>query len=585
MLLSRAEPRVPRRALVFSNLESLSHETMQACAQSDIAHSTLLFANHGGPAAAHLLANGQPRPARIDWWLRMNPHSRPKPTLPGCQEVARLMRRTNYLLGTTLNVYVLDDPSTAATTRMLAHACGVHNFFERNFSLVLSDAEARAQTPLQPLLGDRPPSTGFVAALHALAFHDADVPVTAIGFTGHCSQLDRQTGQPKSDCRRVHDYESEQRVLCAAGVGRVGADRSTTCTPAPCPSGRRLSQDRMAAPIRWQGGVTRSQGCAAPPAHTASLRAFEGRGTFFFGDSTSLYLAVALEAALRHKCAHPDGTALPPLAELFLHDRQNRYAGGGTALHFVHPAQQRRCGTLPVHLAPSAYEPLSTAWSDGTTRVSWTGVAGPYRGRSCEPERGLLGMLRAARPDVLVFNFGIHWLHSTSFGLYQPRDACVVRNWATYEAWLERVVRIAAEANITAAIFKATNRLCDIGWDRRSRTRLVSWRAKGQPARLASCEAAYSGMMARAPEEGVRLPGWCENASIVDSSSTALNRRAATYIDSRRAAWAAELGVAVAYFDDHVVQDCCHARDTIHHWELVWARLSALGDTLQRSRL
>ena len=92
-------------------------------------------------------------------------------------------------------------------------------------------------------------------------------------------------------------------------------------------------------------------------------------------------------------------------------------------------------------------------------------------------------------------------------------------------------------------------------------------------------------MLARAPEEGVRLAGWCENASIVDSSSTALNRRAATYIDSRRAAWAAELGVAVAYFDDHVVQDCCHARDTIHHWELVWARLSALGDTLQRSRL
>ena len=253
MLLSRAEHRVPRRALVFSNLESLSHETMQACAKSDIAHSTLLFANHGGPAAAHLLANGQPRPARIDWWLRMNPHSRPKPTLPGCQEVARLMRRTNYLIGTRLSVYVLDDPSTAATTRMLAHACGVHNFFERNFSLVLSDAEARAQTPLIPLLGDRPPSTGFVAALHALAFHDADVPVTAVGFTGHCSQLDRYTGQPKSDCRRVHDYDSEQRVLCAAGVGRVGANRSATCTPAPCPSGRRLSQDRMAAPIRWQG--------------------------------------------------------------------------------------------------------------------------------------------------------------------------------------------------------------------------------------------------------------------------------------------------------------------------------------------
>ena len=53
MLLSRAEVRVPRRALVFSNLESLSPETMQACAKSDIAHSTLLFANHGGPAAAH----------------------------------------------------------------------------------------------------------------------------------------------------------------------------------------------------------------------------------------------------------------------------------------------------------------------------------------------------------------------------------------------------------------------------------------------------------------------------------------------------------------------------------------------------
>ena len=119
MLLSRAEHRVPRRALVFSNLESLSHETMQACAQSDIAHSTLLFANHGGPAAAHLLANGQPRPARIDWWLRMNPHSRPKPTLPGCKEVARLVQRKTYLLGTRLSVYAVSYTHLTLPTKRI----------------------------------------------------------------------------------------------------------------------------------------------------------------------------------------------------------------------------------------------------------------------------------------------------------------------------------------------------------------------------------------------------------------------------------------------------------------------------------
>ena len=144
-------------------------------------------------------------------------------------------------------------------------------------------------------------------------------------------------------------------------------------------------------------------------------------------------------------------------------------------------------------------------------------------------------------------------------------------------------MRIAAEANITAAAFKATNRLCDIGWDRRCARGSQAGAPRGNPR-------GWLRVRRRTWDDGARTRGrradarWCENARIDDRSSTALNRRPAPYIDTRRAAWAAELGLAVAYFDDHTVQDCCHARDTIHQWELVWARISALGDTLQ-SRL
>ena len=222
---------VSRRALVFSNLQTLNIDQLLACAEADIEKSTFVISNHGGPAASMLLTPSggvhRPRPARIDWWLRYDPFRR---KLPGCEVVERLQRRTNYLRITTLTVHIVaNDPNSLRFYSEYARKCGP--FVAHNFSSLLLGAAARApqtfaRSAERGFLGI-PPSTGFVAALHALGSHAAGVPVVAVGFTGHCSQLDSR-GHPNPSCRKIHDFDRELALLCAAGV-RVG-----TLSPARC---------------------------------------------------------------------------------------------------------------------------------------------------------------------------------------------------------------------------------------------------------------------------------------------------------------------------------------------------------------
>ena len=37
---------------------------------------------------------------------------------------------------------------------------------------------------------------------------------------------------------------------------------------------------------------------------------------------------------------------------------------------------------------------------------------------------------------MLVFNFGYHWLHATTYGTYTPTAPCVLRAWLAYEQHL-----------------------------------------------------------------------------------------------------------------------------------------------------
>ena len=316
---------------------------------------------------------------------------------------------------------------------------------------------------------------------------------------------------------------------------------------------------------------------------------FVGHSTFFWGDSTSLYLAIALEAWLRYTCVQPRAAELPQLADLtqivppgnkMWISKDNPAA---PHLHFVH---RQHCAQLPVRL-PTDNLPLNamSPLEAGSTHVFWTGWAGRYTGSTCRPEAigsGLLAQLRLTQPSVLVFNFGLHWLHTTTYAKYEPTDPCVLNHWLAYEQHLTQVVSTAAVANVKLVVFKTTSRSCDSKWRNDTFERLRKWRRQNASWQRAQCARRYQKWLrpgSKLSQEG--LDEYCANATFDAAGVARLNLRAVAHILEHRQRWEQEKGVHVAIFDDHAIQECDKARDSAHHWELAYSRLAALGDELQ----
>lgn len=295
---------------------------------------------------------------------------------------------------------------------------------------------------------------------------------------------------------------------------------------------------------------------------------------------------MALEVWLRYTCAHPARPTLPMFSDL-VHTHRGWEQG---TVHFVHQhhAARTSCPGLPVHLNPANYTPLTALpafTSANSMRLWWTGWAGSYTGETCSPEEGVLQQLKVARPGVLVFNFAFHWLHSTSYASFEPRASCIMRRWLQYEEHISLMIALAAKANVRLVLYKTVSRSCDNGWNPWSRHRLERWRSMSASEQLNICRGKYGHMLA-AGSHFLRggLDNYCINASFDDIGSARLNGRAIAHIARHKSRWAQELGVKVAIFADRGTQDCARARDSVHHWELAYARLHTLSKTLHKLR-
>lgn len=98
--------------------------------------------------------------------------------------------------------------------------------------------------------------------------------------------------------------------------------------------------------------------------------------------------------------------------------------------------------------------------SSEETVIVWDGYRGLTGERACHWELDAFwDRTRQFHPDILVVNFGLHWLHLQGGGRDVP--LCYVDWWLRYEEWLERAYQVAEASNAKLLLFKTTNFFCE----------------------------------------------------------------------------------------------------------------------------
>ena len=102
--------------------------------------------------------------------------------------------------------------------------------------------------------------------------------------------------------------------------------------------------------------------------------------------------------------------------------------------------------------------PPEVRLADGTV-VVWGGFRGSPGETACHFDSVWKRVLDG-KPQILVVNFGLHWLHLMGAGRDVP--LCYVEAWLTYEDWLQSIVDMArASGSVKLLLFKTTNYICE----------------------------------------------------------------------------------------------------------------------------
>lgn len=175
--------------------------------------------------------------------------------------------------------------------------------------------------------------------------------------------------------------------------------------------------------------------------------AFHGKRIAMVGDSTLFYLhrwlqTLAMDGGM-------SDTSLDQLEGIPMHAANNVVRTTVEAHEKVvpRPSMQDAVNNIP----PSKSK---------ETVIVWDGYRGISGERACHWELDTFwDRTRQFRPDILVVNFGLHWLHLQGGGRDVP--LCYAEWWLNYEDWLERAYQVAHESNIPLILFKTTNYFCE----------------------------------------------------------------------------------------------------------------------------
>ena len=186
------------------------------------------------------------------------------------------------------------------------------------------------------------------------------------------------------------------------------------------------------------------------------------------------------------------------------------------------------------------------------------------------------------RPDVIVYNTGLHLLHLVGHG----RDGDGLSAWLRYEATLEGVLRSANESGrVSAVVFKTTNRVCESAYVS-PYSRGARLYGRGDRATLARCGDEVRAQNAVDAAEGrfdevsdEDVGRYCREGTITESGSSGLNARLYGFV--------AEAGgryprLSLRVMNDHDVERCEYtARSDGRHYQAQnLARVRLLGNIL-----
>lgn len=280
-------------------------------------------------------------------------------------------------------------------------------------------------------------------------------------------------------------------------------------------------------------------------------KAFRGRRIGLVGDSTLYYPMKWLYVLMNR-------TSVSVLSEL-----PSKTLSEGRSM--VNPENTKHVG-LDYRTRPP---PI--VHSDGTM-IRWFGFSG-LSPNTCHFDTIWKKILKM-RPEILVVNFGLHWLHLTGIGRNVSR--CVMENWVEYESFLEKSVLVAKEAGARILLLKSTNFVCDKQYFGNLATSNILFKSK-DPHVLEQCSEIVGKALVNSSLGTSAVHNYCVNGTFNEVGATHLNNRLVDFVRKRRNDSKLQIGI----FNDHDIESCHFTTDARHYHALNMVRIRLLGNLLE----
>jgi hypothetical protein len=232
---------------------------------------------------------------------------------------------------------------------------------------------------------------------------------------------------------------------------------------------------------------------------------------------------------------------------------------------------------------------------DGT-HIVWTGHRGDPGDKVCQFD-AIWARIRLLQPDILVVNFGLHWLHLIAEqGRGRSVPLCAVQYWLHYEQdWLHQVTKVALKSHVKLLLFKTTNYMCiDNFWGDYSDA--VAWYQRQDAYAINRCERELQrkrDYYHNSPEmvssfvglDDANLTRYCEKGVFDEYGAKDLNHRIFEFVQEYNSKnnQLKSSGLQMAVFNDHDTQSCTYSEpnDGRHYHPLNLMRIRLLANVIQ----
>jgi hypothetical protein len=308
-------------------------------------------------------------------------------------------------------------------------------------------------------------------------------------------------------------------------------------------------------------------------------KTLRGKTVVLLGDSTLFFMMRWIQTLLYN-------TTQATLDHLL---RMDMTAGN----HAVNPNGEDQLGWLD-ETAPEVQ------LEDGTHFV-WIGHrGGDLTGDEVCQFDDIWARIRQLQPDILVVNFGLHWLHLIADqGHGRSVPLCAVQYWLRYEQdWLHQVTQVAMKGRVKLLLFKTTNYMCidNFGGDYSDAASLYQ---RQDAYTINRCERELQrkrdyyhnspGMMSSLEGlEDANLTRYCAKGVLDEYGAKDLNHRLFEFVheynmknNNQQKSTGHDLQIAI--FNDHDTQSCPYSEpdDGRHYHPLNLMRIRLLANMIQ----